>query len=1089
VSITSRGSLVFNLAGTFVVTDRSGNLLSTPAGWLSDGTNKELGFGSMRTTDDGYIATSYGNFGATQDRLAIFSPTPAQTFATNFGNEADCRVGVALGTNTLYYNREHPALTKTLHKIDKTTGADVATWVLGTPSNDDRGTTVSPSGSLAYIVHHNGNIIYTFDLVGAGGLVAWKTSTLSDHSEIVALRNGHVLVDYDDGTDVWVLELSTAAAELNRWHVGTSGSGSIIALTEDLDDLSFWVSYYDFVGLTVTFQNIRISDGAIVHSFSKATGGTPDWVDSRMVVLRVDIGASTFTPPPATPPSVPTVSCKPTTTVLTSPAHSAGCNQGGTGWTPTFTGTSGSVPVGADPVVGETLTGKPGVHVWAEITNTIYPAGTVTETLRYAMTDLDDATRKEGRLLSIGDVEFSLSDAQGNMQAGTIDIQISDVNGRPIGTRLVDSTKKYIARNEIAVFCISTAGRRALVRPKRVGRALLTDDRYSAAAMKFSGIDPFFQDGGAFGPDKKVPMWTIPAYYVNAPMDVYAKPLPIIIGEVSDEGATDPATNLPNSRGLCPLTFVGIDPLGTGPGGAAENWGRFNVCLFAAYAIVGLYGADLSADLYGIGNAVSDGANPSVITLGGSPDLSTIVAKLAAAATAGTTDDSLMLTLFTGLHGGVVKAQITAADDTAKTVTISATVAVGDTVGFATLAGLAAGVDWLIGEDPQTRVKLDLVTRNGKDCMVFGYPNYIRTTTYEDIMGSDGEIYRVQDIWVRGPLLDAHLNGQVTLAANVIGVEDQGDGTGLPITDYFTAYNWFIENCVIVNSKIPKGPGSLFPQTDGDLAAYADGTYMVKGSTFVAAQAASAIDFGGDGYKVGAYFGDPISTRDAIQLWNDNGGCRLGVNEDGQIFVWRLDRTVDTTTWPRVEHVNRVFGEVARTHPSTEVENVVQGTCDWDADGARYRNPLTVFTSTTGILHNKSIRKNSKLIDGKLTRDPLQWNYVLQQRLAYAQDGPVYVTFTGDIGLMDYGIGSGIQFTSIMGPGSVGYVDQPLIILSKRYMVDSHLVTLFCLDVGSGAGTGLIVAPTSAFTLDNESSSPRALGDETAVPSTALVLM
>ncbi len=67
--------------------------------------------------------------------------------------------------------------------------------------------------------------------------------------------------------------------------------------------------------------------------------------------------------------SVPVLQKSPETTVLNSPTISAGSNQGGTGYTATYTGASGSVPVGANPAEGDALTGARTIHVWAEVTH------------------------------------------------------------------------------------------------------------------------------------------------------------------------------------------------------------------------------------------------------------------------------------------------------------------------------------------------------------------------------------------------------------------------------------------------------------------------------------------------------------------------------------------------------------------------------------------------------------------------------------------------------------------------------------------------------------------------------------------------
>jgi len=67
--------------------------------------------------------------------------------------------------------------------------------------------------------------------------------------------------------------------------------------------------------------------------------------------------------------SVPVLKVAPETTVLRTPASSAGSNQGGVGFTATYTGASGSVPIGDDAEDGEVLTGARTLHVWAEVTH------------------------------------------------------------------------------------------------------------------------------------------------------------------------------------------------------------------------------------------------------------------------------------------------------------------------------------------------------------------------------------------------------------------------------------------------------------------------------------------------------------------------------------------------------------------------------------------------------------------------------------------------------------------------------------------------------------------------------------------------
>lgn len=657
----------------------------------------------------------------------------------------------------------------------------------------------------------------------------------------------------------------------------------------------------------------------------------------------------------------------------------------------------------------------------------------VMELLSYAFVDLDDAVRKEGRSTNFGDIHVGMSDGQGNLTAGSASVTISDLNDRPIATRLGTAGQGYFDGDQIEIFAISDKGRRTAATPNRLARVVLDEDSYEDNAQaKFKGTDPFFANNTSlFSPDGKFPYVFYPRYYGNAPEDVFSQYIPIIIGEVSDAGAKDPLTGRETPRGKCPARYMGMDGLPTGPGGSAELWGRFNACLFAIYQITGLYGSDLGGGLYGSASATSDGASPSVITILTSPDLSAVP-----------TDSTVTLTLFTAK--GRTSSKITAISG--NQVTVDNTVDAID----------ATNIDWIIGEATPDRTAIDISARNGVDVMVPGYANYVRSTPYEDLL-FEGEVTRVTDFWVRGPLLAEHLSGTVTITFNAIGIEDKGDGSGLPITDYFMAEYWWWVNCAIVHTRAPGGFGfeGLWPQTDGDIAAigaaWSDGTYKVNGQSFVDAQAWSRTIVT-NGYKISAYFGGSNASgmRDVAQMFNDNAGgpiVRTYITEHGQIAKWFLDIYASTTSWQYVNSAERVFGKTRRWNAKPEIENVTQGICDWDPDEEKFRRGITEIKSSTGLLHAKNIRKASKLIECKLIADQDQLSAMLTARNSYTKDGPTYVSITGgDAGMWDYKIGAGILYTDSV----LALVNEPLIIIDKIFKLSTMTVDLLCIDVGSG---------------------------------------
>lgn len=346
---------------------------------------------------------------------------------------------------------------------------------------------VNSAGTIAYYAAFGTShevTVYSWSLAGAGsdlGTFATFGSSfvVGTGGGILVLSTGDVLVAWRKAATQGFVIRYNAAGAVQQTYTLVGSNASPFFLTPGLTDSTFLVGYY-VTGLPspgFRVAEIDIATGAVAgggaNTFDPVDGSYA--FDSPFGVLRTGIDLAS---PPDNPPPIPGNCCVTTPSTVDSPSPSAGCNHGGVGFTVSYTGASGSVPVGADPNDGETLTGKTTAHVWVEITHTAYPALT-TEKLAYALTDLDDTLRKEGRLLSFGDVEHELSDGQGNASAGSANIKGSDVPDRPIGTRLVGG---FFNRDELNVFVLSDAGRRSAATPRRLYRGLLQGDSYGSGA-------------------------------------------------------------------------------------------------------------------------------------------------------------------------------------------------------------------------------------------------------------------------------------------------------------------------------------------------------------------------------------------------------------------------------------------------------------------------------------------------------------------------------------------------------------------------------------------------------------------------------
>lgn len=339
--------------------------------------------------------------------------------------------------------------------------------------------------------------------------------------------------------------------------------------------------------------------------------------------------------------------------------------------------------------------------------------------------------------------------------------------------------------------------------------------------------------------------------------------------------------------------------------------------------------------------------------------------------------------------------------------------------------------------EPQ-RIRIDPNTRGDILCPFFH--TWPFPTTYRDFTADDGSIYRMTVIYARGPLSDAHKNGVINLTVNAIGIEDVGDGSGLPLTDAHAVQQHWIENFLINNYRTGVWV------TSASYPRWSDGTPMVRSSSFADLQAIGQSRIGGRGLTVGWYAGDQKVLQDWFREWNQSTDSRLGINGDGQIVVAALDETLDTTNWPRIRHEVDLFGDVTLTS-GEERENVVSGVCDWDPDTKQFRGQTVTYESQHAISQYKSRRKEGTKIESTILVSERQLRWVLLRRLTRLQDGTKSVEITGKIDLLDYDVGTGVLLNTIEGTGVNGFVDKPMLILRRRFKVADRLVTLTLLDL------------------------------------------
>lgn len=162
----------------------------------------------------------------------------------------------------------------------------------------------------------------------------------------------------------------------------------------------------------------------------------------------------------------------------------------------------------------------------------------------------------------------------------------------------------------------------------------------------------------------------------------------------------------------------------------------------------------------------------------------------------------------------------------------------------------------------------------------------IGSDEFVDVLGTDGTTRRYTLI-----LFDpAGTEGLAVIAGgrvhlDCIGLEDVGDGTGAAVTDYFSLYRHCLINFILQDYQ--SGAWLTNPQF-----LFSDGVTLIDRVDEDSFDTASAVITAQTGARLGSFkIGDRTSVRDVIAQFNFSGGCLLGQDDYGRLFVKVLNTT------------------------------------------------------------------------------------------------------------------------------------------------------------------------------------------------------
>lgn len=705
--------------------------------------------------------------------------------------------------------------------------------------------------------------------------------------------------------------------------------------------------------------------------------------------------------------------------------------------------------------------------LWFELVLAKYPASEGTTTYRWATKPLADAGAfKEGRLLSVSPIDRACTDPDGNYQVGRTTVVVDDRDG--LIRSLLDSGQvtEYFANREAGVYLLSQAGRRAGLTARTLVRGWVIDVQTAGKQVTITLADVVGSQFSGFNLDKLIGL-PIGDEHTDLPDASRGKIYPIYIGEHSDKGAVDVNGDLAE-KGLCPVIDTGdYDITGGSPeaeptvldpptiqfdgieGDAGENTYYYAVSLITPYGesvlseVITVANAPAVAQLslsnyikisgtFAHGSEGSPATNVNKVRIWGrtfNPPTTwmdeadyTDVGEWAyydgATHPPSPTRDEIDIEK-------PMDPPVASAATSNDTIWGRLVVAQGE---IEEVIGAPFASDLAEGTTPR-RVQMDS-SLDGVEYLTPDSPAWPHPTRYLDLDG-----IRMTVIYVRGPRLNHHRDGTVTIAVNLCGYVGENDeiidtaGEGL---------QFFLNEFCLKNNGTGYRGGAF-----GPLETYANGDAILKTSAFAAAQAITAGWLGSPstGYKVAIAITEPITVREFVRRFCQTFGWRLTHNHHGQIFPVIVDPDADLTAGRQLRHRIEIKRLADQTLAHDEVLNRLVYHYHWDPDAQDFRernheatHPGSIAAHTPGGVSGDADRRGLRSAERELfyTNDATTADHVATQELVRRRRRPRYLTPVLDLLGLELEIGSQALITHPDGLGPTGDVETPGLALRHR---------------------------------------------------------
>jgi hypothetical protein len=711
--------------------------------------------------------------------------------------------------------------------------------------------------------------------------------------------------------------------------------------------------------------------------------------------------------------------------------------------------------------------------VWVEFTLVPYPVTTGT-TYRWSTRALAFPTFIEGRVVrdGWGTIERALSDFAGNYHVGNFSFTVEDSDAL-IRNLLNEPATQYFTSQEATIKLLSEAGRKAGLNPRVVFRGQISLPRLIRGRR--AGMELVDQIGSQMSTgnlDTPIAKHKITRdNFPDCPQSNLGRVYPIIYGEHSDAGAMT-ATGESAEKGLIPAIYVGSrttnldDPFSGTPTYLAPP--TVTATVGGTPGTTTYYYGVTAHSAYGqtpIGTVVQVTTGPSTLSTTNYivltwPAQTGAIAytvygrnwalpsqKLGTVTTTTYTDTGWATPTAPG-PPSVNTAQISNAADTTQDTDFDwdfYLVSVGVVEIHAWYAA-----DMIAGQEPK-RIKMPTSTA-GVDFLIPGQSGWPHAQPYLVIDG-----VTVTGFYARGPRSQAHKDGVVTIALNVCGYDDVGDGSGVMIDAAFRCLQHMLNEFVFKDDGAGYSTG-----TWGPLETFSDGTAMIQTSTFDACEAVTIGFIGGTGYLAAWCISDEMSLREFLQRFCTTFTCFVGPNQYGQIVASIINDAAEPTAGTLyLEQVN--VGQLEDPEIAVdEIENRISFRYDYDTDAQRYRGDLEVIQDLDSQLAYHSLRESGEL-ELFCTRDRTTARDSMARRLMHRNVAPRYQRIVTNLAGQEDDLGSQIRLTHYDGP----YAARPFLVMGSTLSPTGPnvSVTIRGFDLSAFIGNNVTLPQTVPFTL------------------------